>query len=175
MSQNTVHSCVRQGNQCRIPLSFLGALVINRIRNLFCNSAFSKLPLWLSHRGAHCAPTQKAGVCSRAAARIQQGQSLEARLSMGCRARAAHTLPVSQAVHGLWGQASQTLSVSCFAAMCCSFVHHHQDKAAVLLQEGMGRCCSRATHCHGTQSSLAAGRRDKDRRLNQTPQTTCYI
>lgn len=163
MSQKTVHSCVRQENQCRIPLSFLGALVTSRIMNLFYISPFSELPLWLRHRDCHHAPTQRAGVCPRAAARIWQrlfpGAQPQrgARLSMGCGAGGAQTLPVSQ-----------------FAATCCSFVHHHQDQAEVLLQEGMGSCCSRATHCCRTQSSLATGRRDEGRRLYQTPQSTYY-
>lgn len=34
-----------------------------------------------------------------------------------------------QAVPGLWGWGAQTLPVSWFAAMCCSFVQHHQDQA----------------------------------------------
>lgn len=90
MSQKRVHSCIRQGNQCRIPLSFLEALVMSRIRNLFCNSAFSELPLWLSYRGAHRAPYPRSGLCCGAAARIQQRLLLRAqpwcgaRLSLGC-------------------------------------------------------------------------------------------
>lgn len=110
MSQKTVHSCVRQENQCRIPLSFLGALVTSRIMNLFYISPFSELPLWLRHRDCHHAPTQRAGVCPRAAARIRQRlfpgaqPQCGARLSMGCGAGGAQTLPVSQAVHGVWGR-----------------------------------------------------------------------
>lgn len=108
MSQQTVHSCIRQGNQCRIALSFFGALVVSRIRNLFCNSAFSESPLWLSCRGAPRAPTQSAGLCSRACARIQQRLFWE------------HSPLWGQAVHGLWGQGAQTLPVSRFAAALSS-------------------------------------------------------
>lgn len=77
-----------------------------------------------------------------------------------------------QAVRGVWDWGySDPPSV----LDCCSFVHHHQDQAEVPFQEGMGRCCSRATHGCGTQSSLATGRRDEDRRLYQTPQSTYYM
>lgn len=154
MSQKTVHSCIRQGNQCRIPLSFLEALVMSRIRNLFCNSAFSELPLWLSYRGAHRAPYPRSGLCCGAAARIQQRLLLRAqpwcgaRLSLGCGAGVLRP--------------SQCPGLQPCAAALSSTTRTRQ------------RGCSRATHCCGTQSSLATGRRDKTGGCIKH-QSTCYM